>query len=79
MTAYRVPPAIGLLVAIGILLAVNRLAPDLIQAVVALLILYLVATNVHRAAPFFEAAPRALEMLFNTPSRAPSPPGLGGR
>lgn len=60
----RVPLAVGLLVAIGMILAVSRLAPELVEAIIALLVLYLVATHAGKAAGLFQAAPAALETLF---------------
>lgn len=66
MTDYRVPLAIRLLVVVGIVLAVNRLAPDLIGALLALLALYLAATNAHRLVPLFSTAPGALGALFGS-------------
>lgn len=75
----RVPLAVGLLVAIGLVLAVGRFAPDLLQAVMAILVLYLAVTNAHRAAGLFEAAPAALEALFRpSQTAAREGPGRGG-
>lgn len=64
METPRVPLAVGLLVAVGLLLAVARLAPELVEAVLALIVLYLAVTNVGRARELFAAAPAALEAIF---------------
>lgn len=78
MTAYRVPLAVGLLVAVAFLYVINRYGPpDLFEAILGLVILYLAATNAWRLTDLAASAPLALQRLF-TPAAGGSG-GSGGR
>lgn len=75
MTTTRVPPILGLVAIGGLLWVANARAPGIVPAVLLLVALYLVLTNVEGFADLVASGPGALRSLYNT---APIRPRVGG-
>ena len=60
MTGQRLPPAIAVLVFLGLLAVLQEVWPSLVPAFLGLAALYLLATNVERAQELLRSFPRSL-------------------
>lgn len=68
MTPTRVPPILGLVAIVGLLWVANSRAPGIAPAVLLLVALYLVLTNVEGFADLVASGSGALRSLYNPTS-----------
>lgn len=71
MTDPQLPRIVGILAAVGLALALNEYAPGTLQAVLLLIVLYAVLTNVPRVQELIGTVPATLRRGYSGPAATP--------